>query len=288
MWKEYTITYKSVNDYENQVDYAYWQFLIIPLVNETQKLTGLDFTNSLHAINQFSINGFGFQTIKVHPNKKFKNIAFEATFVVHKSDRSLPKKSGFNEVESSFQEFNSLNFKINFEQFLRTTSLTNLRVQKNGIFRFEENIGILENLKNLNHWIHLHLSYLPGVTDTATTLDKVLKQRSGVCQDFAHLFCAISRENGVPCRYVSGYLNHESGYLGDSQMHAWVEAFAPGFGWIGFDPTNDILTNINHIKVCHGKDYNDCSPLKGIIISQGNHKTSHSVVVKNQQRQIQQ
>lgn len=288
MRKEYTVTYKSENIYDNWVHDAYWRFLIIPLENETQKLKEFDFSNSLHCINQFSINGFGFNTIKVHPQNKFKHIFFEATFKVLKSKKNLPEQTSFAQVESSWKEIGSLEFKIDFEQYLKVTSLTNIPKEKQGLFQFESNKGIFENLKELNHWTHSHIAYRSGVTDTTSTLETILKQRTGVCQDFAHLFCAICRQNSIPCRYVAGYLNHESGYLGDSQMHAWVEAYVPSYGWLGLDPTNDVLANMNHIKVCHGKDYNDCSPLKGIVHSLGNHTTTHSVVVKNHQRQIQQ
>jgi transglutaminase-like putative cysteine protease len=93
----------------------------------------------------------------------------------------------------------------------------------------------------------------------------------------------MARQNGIPTRYVSGYLNQEHGLLGDSQMHAWAEAYIPFVGWKGFDPTNNILANTNHIKVCHGKDYNDCSPLRGVIYSNGQNVTSHTVLVQSQQ-----
>ncbi len=288
MLKEYTVTYRSDNVYENWVHDAYWQFLILPLENTTQELLDTDFSNSIHAINQFSINGFGFNTIKVHPKKRFKQISFEAIFKVLKSENKEIKNVSESENKKSLEEINTLEFKINFERFLKSTRLTLLPKLETPLFQFNTNASLFENLKLLNNWVHVFLKYSPGVTDITTTLDKVLLQKSGVCQDFAHLFCAVCRKNGIPSRYVSGYLNHESGYLGDSQMHAWTEAYLPHYGWLGFDPTNNVLTNSNHIKVSHGKDFNDCSPLKGVVYSQGTHKTSHSVVVKSQQQQIQQ
>lgn len=288
MWKEYTVTYKSDNIYENWVYDAYWQFLIIPHTNETQEIIDIDFSDSLYSYTQYSINGFGFPTIKIHPRKKFTQISFEAVFKVLKSDTNTIVPNDSPNFATALKENQSLDFQIEFERYLKSTSLTKLPGQNKGFFQFDSKTSLLENLIGLNNWIHGNFLYAPGVTDTATVLEKVLKQRSGVCQDFAHLFCAICRENQIPCRYISGYLNHESGYLGDSQMHAWVEAFVPGLGWIGFDPTNDIRTDINHIKVSHGKDYNDCPPLKGIVYSKGSHRTLHAVTVKNQQQQIQQ
>lgn len=288
MSKEYTVTYSSDNVYENWVYDAFWQFLIMPIKNESQEILDIDFKNSLHTINEFSVNGYGFKTIRVQSKKKFKKVSFEGKFKVLKSEIKEPPKPSKAEICKSYEEINSLTFKVNFQRFLKTTGLTTLPIGNKPLFKFDNNASVIENLHSLNNWVYQHLHYLTGVTDISSTLEKVLSQQSGVCQDFAHVFCALARFNGIPARYVSGYLNHESGYVGDSQMHAWAEAFVPDFGWSGFDPTNNITENSNHIKVSHGKDYNDCSPLKGVVHSQGNHKTNHSVVVKNHQQQIQQ
>ena len=68
-------------------------------------------------------------------------------------------------------------------------------------------------------------------------------------------------------------------------MHAWAEVFLPNIGWVGFDPTNNILVAQNHIKVCHGKDYNDCAPLKGLVYTKGTNKTEYWVKVQSSQIQ---
>ena len=138
---------------------------------------------------------------------------------------------------------------------------------------------------DLNSWINQFVEFKSGITNVTTTVEDIINDHCGVCQDFTHLFCAIARKNNIPTRYVSGFLNQGDGFLGDSQMHAWVEAFIPNIGWVGFDPTNNLLTNFNHIKVSHGKDYNDCSPLKGVVYSSGENSTKQSVDVSYQQQQ---
>jgi transglutaminase-like putative cysteine protease len=102
----------------------------------------------------------------------------------------------------------------------------------------------------------------------------------GVCQDFTHLFVAIARKNRIPCRYVSGYLNQGGGVVGAAAMHAWVEAFVPGNGWHGFDPTNNLLIDKNYIKTAHGVDYSDCSPIKGVLQTSGENHTKYQVKVR--------
>ncbi|MBQ4915533.1 transglutaminase family protein [Maribacter sp. MMG018] len=288
MSKEYTVTYIAENTYENWVDNAFWQFLIIPEENETQDLVSIDFSNSIHAINQFSINGYGFNTIRLHSRKKFKQISFEATFKLLKSFQEPTHLLSSPTMEDYYDLASSIDFKVDFEKYLRATRLTSIPHSKADLFQFDPNLSIYENLMSLNNWVYIYIHYTTGVTDVHTTLDEIIEKRRGVCQDFTHLFCAISKQNGIPARYVSGYLNHESGFFGDSQMHAWAETYIPTLGWIGFDPTNNILANKNHIKVCHGKDYDDCSPLKGVIYTQGSNKTSHSVTVVGQQKAVQQ
>ena len=282
---EYSITYKAENSYENWVHEAYWQFLIIPEANDSQEFIGITFNNSINAANEYSINGYGFQTIRVHPKQQFKDISFEANFRLIKKEvnpfdfePSLDFRVDYNTVES-------LEFKVDFEAFLGKSHYTTLPNKHSDIFLIDKSKTIFENLKELNHWTYRQIYFKTGVTDVLTGLEEVLENRHGVCQDFSHLFCALARVNGIPSRYVSGYLHQGNGYFGDSHMHAWAEAYVPGIGWVGFDPTNDLLANTNHIKVCHGKDYMDCAPLKGIVLSSGTNETKHSVVVESQQQQ---
>lgn len=283
MSKEYEITYSAENHYDNWVHDAYWQFLIIPMENQSQSEVEIEFSNSLYANNEFSINGYGFKTIRVHPKKKFNEISFKAKFKITKEEANPFNFPLDIDIALGNKKLKELEFKINFERYLKFTSFTQLNSTKDLLFSFDPSISIFDNLQALNHWTSRYIQFKSGVTEVGTLLKDIVLNKQGVCQDFTHLFCALSRKNGIPTRYVSGYLNQDSGFFGDSQMHAWAEAYVPYIGWKGFDPTNNILANINHIKVCHGKDYNDCSPLKGVIYSLGNNKTSHLVKVQSQQ-----
>ena len=284
MAEEYEITYRAENSYDNWVRDAFWQFLIIPMENDDQHEVEIEFSNSLHTEVEFSINGYGFKTIRIHPKKKFKEISFEANFKFKKDEVDPYNFSLDVDNAAGYEKIKDLEFKINYERFLNFTSFTKVPKTQEQLFSFDASISIFENLQALNHWTYKHIYFKTGVTEVGTLLEDVISNRHGVCQDFTHLFCALARQNGIPARYVSGYLNQNSGFFGDSQMHAWAEAFIPQVGWKGFDPTNDILANTNHIKVCHGKDYNDCSPLRGVIYTKGKNKTSHTVKVQSQQQ----
>ncbi|MEO8300892.1 MAG: transglutaminase family protein, partial [Rhizomicrobium sp.] len=112
----------------------------------------------------------------------------------------------------------------------------------------------LTALKTLQRGIYDSFEYEPGVTEVNSPIEIALEQRRGVCQDFAHIMSAIAREWGVPCRYVSGYLYHKGSHdrSAANATHAWVEAYLPSLGWIGFDPTNNIMAGERHIRAAVG------------------------------------
>lgn len=127
--------------------------------------------------------------------------------------------------------------------------------------------------------------FKPGFTTVATPLAVVIKERKGVCQDFAHFAIACMRSVGLPARYVSGYLETlappgKEKLVGVDASHAWFSVFIPNTGWIDFDPTNNILPADQHITIGWGRDYTDVSPLKGVILSSGPHQLHVSVDVR--------
>ena len=281
----YSIIYTAENSYEHWVHKADWQFLIIPETNASQEFISIEFTNSINAVNHFSINGYGFPTIRIHPKQQFKEISFKAAFTLLKKEVNPFDFEPHKDPKEAYKKIGKLDFKVDFESFLTPTPYTLIPQKHHDIYLFDVTKSIFENLQELKHWTYLKIYFKTGVTDVNTTVDEIIEKRHGVCQDFAHLFCAIARLNGIPSRYVSGYLHQGNGYFGDSQMHAWVESYVPFVGWVGFDPTNDILVGTNHIKVSHGKDYKDCSPLSGVVRSKGTNETRHTVQVLSQQQQ---
>ncbi len=277
---EYLIKYKAQNTYKEPVRSAYWQFLILPEDNDSQSLEQATFTNSLGAPIQRSINGYDFQTFRVAPKTTFNAIDFEAEFRVIKQIFNPFDHLNYRAPAADYELLFSLEFRAENERFLKITPSTALPVGSALPFKFDEKISIFDNLNKLNAWIFDEFKFKSEVTQINTNLSEILEHKHGVCQDFTHLFCALARKNDVPTRYVSGYLHQGIGYLGDSQMHAWTESFVPGAGWIGFDPTNNLLAAENHIKVAHGKDYADCPPIKGVVYTTGGNTTKYSVEVR--------
>jgi transglutaminase-like putative cysteine protease len=117
-----------------------------------------------------------------------------------------------------------------------------------------------------NQYIYENYKYVKGITTIETTVDEIIQLKSGVCQDFAHLLLHILRSLGLPARYVSGYIcPNRSGMRGEGATHAWVDVYIPNLGWIGIDPTNNCYANINHIQLAVGRDFTDCTPIKGVF-----------------------
>lgn len=147
-------------------------------------------------------------------------------------------------------------------------------------WQLDQNENPLTLLRRINTAIYEHFDYVPNATNVDSPIDHALDERRGVCQDFAHIMLSLLRWRGIPARYVSGYLYH-----GDHQdrseanaTHAWVEAWVPELGWIGFDPTNNLLARERHIRTAIGRDYSDVPPTRGVF--KGNASSELSVGVQ--------
>ena len=148
-----------------------------------------------------------------------------------------------------------------------------------GLVRSDDH-SIAITIKNCSDYIFEHFKYIRGITNIETTIDEILQQRAGVCQDFAHLLLQILRTMRIPSRYVSGYIcPHRSGLRGEGATHAWVEAWIPQSGWTGIDPTNNIWVTNTHIKLAIGRDFTDCTPVKGTFRGPANQNLSVFVSV---------
>jgi transglutaminase-like putative cysteine protease len=130
---------------------------------------------------------------------------------------------------------------------------------------------ILEGAFDLTRRIFTDFAFDSTATDIATPVSHVLKERRGVCQDFAHLAITCLRGLGLPARYVSGYLLTKpppgmEKLQGADASHAWLSVWAPEVGWVDFDPTNGIMPMDEHITVAWGRDYDDVSPISGVLL----------------------
>jgi transglutaminase-like putative cysteine protease len=150
---------------------------------------------------------------------------------------------------------------------------------------FPAGVGILAGAVDLMHRIRTEFKYDPKATVISTPLKEVFEKRHGVCQDFAHVMIAGLRGLGLPAAYVSGYLRTfpapgQVRLQGADATHAWVSVWCGAeIGWVGFDPTNDLLVGNDHIILAVGRDFSDVSPVDGIIVGSRKQKLGVAVDV---------
>jgi len=147
--------------------------------------------------------------------------------------------------------------------------------------RAERRDDPLTFLREMNEAIYSWFDYVPKATRVDSPIDHAIEVRKGVCQDFAHIMTALARHVKIPCRYVSGYVmpRKDRDRSGSGATHAWVEALLPDFGWVGFDPTNNLLAAERHIRTAIGRDYADVPPTKGLFKGSAGSELSVSVKV---------
>jgi transglutaminase-like putative cysteine protease len=149
---------------------------------------------------------------------------------------------------------------------------------------FEPGRPVLEAAWDLILRIYRDFAFDTTATDVSTPVAQVLRRRRGVCQDFSHLALACLRAMHLPARYVSGYILTSPPpdlpkLAGADASHAWISVWAPDLGWTAFDPTNGLMPRDEHIAIAYGRDYDDVSPISGILLGGNEHSVSVGVDV---------
>jgi len=146
---------------------------------------------------------------------------------------------------------------------------------------------VIEIANSIQSVVHDRVVYRTGATDIGVDLDRIWEEQVGVCQDFAHLTIAMLRSVGIASRYVSGYFYASDptdvGSADTDEIvvatHAWVELAVPGWGWWAIDPTNASPVGERHVKIGHGRDYDDVTPLRGVYYGESDHHLAAEVTM---------
>lgn len=207
---------------------------------------------------------------------KLRSGSLEISFYVHMSREELRQQLAASRYEYA-----------EVLQYIPETPFTTVdsEIVDYASVSFTPGRSVFEATRELMERIHADFQFQPGFTTISTPLSELMRERKGVCQDFAHLGIACLRSMGLPARYVSGYIetlppDGKEKLSGVDASHAWFSLFIPGVGWIDFDPTNNQLPGDQHLVLGWGRDYSDINPLKGIIVSSGPHQLAVSVDVR--------
>jgi transglutaminase-like putative cysteine protease len=283
----FQITHRTQYEYRAPASESFAELRVWPRDTATQKILSRHLTLEPSAPVDHYVDYFGNHVEFFSLPFRHHRLAVEATAEVVTTPPPDLSDALSVTVGEARQIFNSQMFRLfDFLQPTEAVPLGEVLAPVKQRF-FEASASLGDTLRELNTWIYQKFTYQPGATDISTPLSQVLKQRSGVCQDFAHLMLALLRASRLPARYVSGYIEafdpeKSHGLVGAAASHAWVEVFLPGGKWWGLDPTNNQVAGERHVVVAVGRDYHDVAPMRGTY--KGAHDQRLEVIVSVKRR----
>lgn len=277
--KRLEISHRTVYRYSQPVERSMHVFRLTPVHDRVQALVRSQIACSVPGKTRDYDDVFGNVTRRMVVETPFQEMVLDATSTVDVLDsdplsyKPLRARSQIPLVWMPWQRTVLAPFLLPPE--LPESQL--LELSDYGMSFVERNdFDLLETLLDLNDTIHHEYQYAQGTTTLATTPFDTYTERRGVCQDFTNLFICLARLLGVPARYVCGYLytgpKHANAAMAEAS-HAWAQVYLPEVGWRGFDPTNGVLTQTDHVRVSVGRGYFDATPTSGTIYVGGGDET---------------
>lgn len=265
--------------YEDAVRDSANQIMLYPILDQFQDVLQQNIQVTGNPLIHKHIDYFGNQVgtfTYAHPHRE---LIIDSQLMVLTKTRTLPEDT--TPAENQWKELKDFKTRLEFIDFLRQdnfVALPDIQVLIEG--ERSKDSTPLQSAKYFNEYIYTSFEYRKGITTVETTPDEIWKLKSGVCQDFAHILLVMLRQLGIPARYVSGYIcPKKNGMRGEGATHAWVEAYIPFYGWLGLDPTNNCLVNETHVRLAVGKNFSDCSPVKGTYRGTSEHTLDVTVSV---------
>ena len=277
----YSIRHITRFRYSNPVRESVMELRMQPRSEENQRLRNFQLSTNPRAQLHAYTDNFGNAVYHFNVLREHDELRIESHSTVEvKETAPLPLRTD----ELEWQRYNGLNLSAEHHDLLGDSTFAH---GSPALASFVAEHGLtapsgdpLTALKHLNEVIYSAFEYQLGVTEVHSPIARALSEKRGVCQDFAHIMIAIARSWGVPARYVSGYLYHrrqDKDRSGEDATHAWIEAYLPSMGWVGFDPTNNVIAGERHLRVAAGRDYADVPPTRGTF--KGNAESELAVAV---------
>jgi transglutaminase-like putative cysteine protease len=198
--------------------------------------------------------------MNIAPHRELK---IDSTISVVTKQMALPTDN--IAIEEQWGHLTQIRNIVPFIDFLKQENFIALpEVKQIADSGFYKSVSVFVAVQQLTKYVYENFKYIKGITSIETTVDEVWQLKAGVCQDFAHMLLVMLRLLGIPARYVSGYVcPRDHNLRGEGATHAWVEAYIPFYGWLGLDPTNNCVVNDLHVRLAIGRNFTDCSPVKG-------------------------
>ncbi|HEY3403486.1 MAG TPA: transglutaminase family protein [Ohtaekwangia sp.] len=265
--------------YQNTVRDSANQILLYPVKDNYQEVLNHTITVTGDPFIEIHQDYFGNEVGTFTQARPHIELTIDSRLTVETTSRPLPDDKA--PIEEQWKELEGKRYQMQFIDFLKQERFEALpEVQQLIEDERCKNCTPLQSARHFSEYIYKNFTYRKGITTIETTLDEIWKLKSGVCQDFAHMLLAMLRAMNIPARYVSGYIcPNKNGMRGEGATHAWVEAYVPFYGWLGLDPTNNCLANETHVKLAVGKNFSDCSPVKGTYRGTSDHTLDVTVKV---------
>lgn len=277
----YRIKHLTKYSYNSPVIDSANQIMLYPIVDALQELADhqLNITKNpaIEVFTDYFGNTVGlFSIVKPHSELSISSEIDVTTHAASLPSDEIPTDEQWEKLRLIRDEFPYMDF-LSQESF---HSLEELRQEVNKL----NNPGKtpFKVAGEMADFVYNRFEYKQGITTVETGIEEVWTLKAGVCQDFAHILLVMLRLIGIPARYVSGYIcpkNHDM--RGEGATHAWVDAYIPGYGWIGLDPTNNCIVSDRHIRLAVGRNFSDCTPVKGTYKGEAEHTLEVSVTIEN-------
>jgi transglutaminase-like putative cysteine protease len=277
--RRFAVTHRTVYRYAQQVERSAHVFRLTPMTDRLQTVLEHSLHVSVPGQTRDFEDVFGNRVRRLLTETPWTEMVIEAKALVEVKDvdpldyRPLKARSTIPLVWMPWQRQTLAPFLLPPE--LPESELHELSEYAMS-FVGRNDYDLLDTLIDINQTIFREYQYRQGSTTVFTTPFEAYVNRRGVCQDFANLFICLARLLGVPARYVCGYVHCGPSNPNTAQSeasHAWVQLYLPEVGWKGFDPTNGVLTQTEHIRVAVGRNYVDASPTSGTIYVGGGPET---------------
>ncbi|KAA9008394.1 transglutaminase family protein [Paenibacillus spiritus] len=263
---KYEIVHTNTFKYDSEVDQSLNTIRLKPLTDEVQRLLQYRADIAPVSLTQEHTDLWGNRVETFFIPEKHRLLEVKTTSLV--SIQRSPFADQILYSDRMRAIFHSELFRQHYLSYLNETDYTYLEPAQ--LAEAQRELGGMNNpvqyAISVMQYLYRTFTYDGQSTQVTTTARQAYGLKKGVCQDLAHVMIGILRARRIPARYVSGYLyvGENSALKGDAATHAWVEVMAPGIGWIGLDPTNNVEALGNHIRVGTGRDYADVSPLQGV------------------------
>lgn len=281
----FRIQHKTTYEYDRLIQESMNEIKIFPTISSDQEILEQELTITGNPELYYFYDYWNNRTANFNLFPPHQKLVIDSRLTVRttrSSDLNINFISVFDEI---WNEVNG-NLKLvelSRPDFIRSQDRIDEIVRK--VYSPDHSVAI--TVKNCCEYIFSHFDYIKGITTVETTIDEIVEKNAGVCQDFAHVMLQVLRTLNIPSRYVSGYIcPNKSGLRGEGATHAWLEAWIPRSGWAGIDPTNNVWVTNTHVKLATGRNFADCSPVKGSFRGPANQHLTVFVAVDYEDGQI--